>query len=150
MRNFIPRTSPPTIGEHPYIKSDNSDQCTYFCYYRATEVGFTKPCHHYSGKPGFGNAKDWPELINLDWENHYTKNDPNYRPVPGDIIVFDGNYGHVAFIEIDLGNDYYQISQFNKDSDGGYSSDRWHLGDIIVGRKYPTGKVKSYMHYKNN
>ena len=153
MGKFEPRTKAPDYDNPNYPHGGASEgQCTYGVYYRCKELGWAAPCHYYSGVPGYGNAKDWPANIEPQWENHYVSKEPNYIPVPGDIIVFNGNYGHVAFIEYveNADNNNYRISQWNMNSDAQYTSDIWHLGDRIYGKKIPTGPVLAYMHYKLN
>ena len=151
MANFEPRTTAPDYNNPNYPHGSASEgQCTYGVYYRCKEIGWPFPCHYYSGVPGYGDAKDWPENANPQWEVHYISKEPNYIPIPGDICVFNGTHGHVIFIEERLGGTKYRISQWNKDSDGRYSSDIWNLGEKIIGRVYPTGPVKAYMHYKLN
>ena len=149
MPSFDIRTTAPTKDNKKYPNGPKG-QCTYGSYYRIKEIGWPAPCHYYNGNPGYGNAKDWPENIEPDWEAHYVSDEPNYIPAAGDICVFNGKYGHVIFLEEALNDNNYLISQWNKDSNELYSSDIWQKGTIIIGKEINTGPVKCYMHYKNN
>lgn len=151
MPNYKIRTTAPEY-DNPYYPHGmaSEGQCTYGCYYRTKEIGWPYPCMYDKKTPGYRNAKQWPEHVSADWEAHYISKEPNYRPVPGDICVFDGNYGHVIFLEDLVENDIYLISHWNIDGDQKYKSEKWHLGDRIRGKDLPTGFVKAYLHYKMN
>lgn len=58
------------------------------CYWdRATKSG------------SYTNAKEWLKEYREPW---MPVTDPSYKPVQGDILVYDGEYGHVIFMETDI------------------------------------------------
>lgn len=58
------------------------------CYWdRATKSG------------SYTNAKEWLKEYREPW---MPITDPSYKPVQGDILVYNGEYGHVIFMETDL------------------------------------------------
>ena len=94
------RTTPVKYGTKPYEWNIPSVyQCTWYSYYRALEEGMTPPC--YWDRPtktgSYTNAKEWLKNYREPWE----VKDINYTPVKGDIAVFDGECGHVQFMETD-------------------------------------------------
>lgn len=66
----------------------------------------------------------------------------DYTPVPGDIVVFDGNYGHIIVVE-DVNDDVAFISEYNRLVKEGFSNDYWTIGDRLSG----CGPLKAYLHY---
>lgn len=99
---FKPRTTPLIEGEQPWNWSADCDskwQCTWWVYYRCLSVGFSPPCwYDGSGSNGIGsytNAKEWKKNYRSPWQ----PKDPDYTPVAGDVVVYDGEYGHVQFME---------------------------------------------------
>ena len=126
-------------------------QCTKYCYDRAIEVHGSPPCwYEGKGDDGYGsytNAKYWTEHYRTPYEAKTNA----YYPVAGDIIVFDGHYGHVAFVEEVHNDGTALISQSNMDGNEEYSTiPNYKIGypiDKSYGFKYTTGKVKGYLHY---
>ena len=150
---WIPIYTAPKNGESPYNWSSSlKDQCTWFAYYRVQKPGWSAPCYNNRAKKteGWANAKNWPENFREPWQPIYIADNPNYKPVPGDIIVFTGNYGHVAVIEstITLGQEYW-ISDFNRIQPNTYDCCKWNVGDILRGY-INTGKPVAYLHYGPN
>lgn len=71
-----------------------------------------------------------------------------YTPIPGDIVVFDGNYGHVAVVEIANEDGTYLLSNYNHVVDGKFTLDFWTYDNWVKGTNEPgTGKVLGYLHY---
>ena len=98
---WAPRTQAVREGEQPFVWSIPSVwQCTWFCYFEAAFHGMSFPCYwDRETKTGsYANAKDWIENYRDPW---IPITDPNYKPVAGDILVYDGDYGHVIFCETD-------------------------------------------------
>ena len=150
---WIPIYVAPTEGEGPYNWSSSlRKQCTWFAYYRVQKPGWSAPCYNNRAKKteGWANAKNWPENFREPWQPIYIADNPNYKPVPGDIIVFTGNYGHVAVIEstITLGQRYW-ISDYNRIQPDTYDCCEWNVGDILRGY-INTGKPVAYLHYGPN
>lgn len=107
------RTTPVQVGETPYEWNIPSVyQCTWYSYYRALQVGFSAPCYwDRATKTGsYANAKEWLKNFREPWEVKGL----DYQAVAGDIVVYDGQYGHVQFMETDTM--YSQYSSGNKDS----------------------------------
>ena len=97
---FKIRTEPVAVGTEPYRWNIESQyQCTWYGYYRAIECGFTPPTYwDRATKTGsYPNAKDWLENYRDPWQ----VKDKNWKPVAGDILVYDGEYGHIIFCESD-------------------------------------------------
>ena len=110
---FEVRTTPVEYGTQPYkwdIKSQY--ECTWYSYYRALEVGMSAPCwwDRATQTGSYTDAKDWLENFREPWE----VKDTNYTPVAGDIVVWDGEYGHVQFMETD--SMYSEYRSGNPDS----------------------------------
>ena len=97
-----PRTMPVQQGESPFAWGvDSVYQCTWFCYYEALWHGMSAPCYFdRATKTGsYTNAKLWLNEYREPW---IPITDPSYKPVQGDILVYDGEYGHVIFMETDV------------------------------------------------
>lgn len=107
---FKPRTEPVAQGTVPYNWSAASIyQCTWYCYYRALECGFSAPCwwDRETQTGSYTNARDWLENFRDPWEVKSI----DYVPVAGDIIVYSyGNpdFGHVIFCETDVMTSEYR------------------------------------------
>ena len=107
------RTTPVEVGTNPYEWNIPSVyQCTWYSYYRALEVGFSPPCYwDRATKTGsYANAKEWLKNYREPWEVKGL----DYQAVAGDIVVYDGTYGHVQFMDTDTM--YSQYASGNKDS----------------------------------
>lgn len=97
---WVPRTRPVEVGEAPYEWNIPSVyQCTWYSYYRALEVGMSPPCYwdRDTRTGSYTNAKEWLKNFREPWEVKGL----DYTPVAGDIVVYDGTYGHVQFMETD-------------------------------------------------
>lgn len=96
---FAPRTKPVEQGEEPFAWGVPSEyQCTWFCY--GESIRFASPCCYWDRETKTGsytNAKLWLENYRDPW----VVKGVDYTPVQGDIAVFDGEYGHVQFLETD-------------------------------------------------
>lgn len=135
---FKIRTSPVEVGTIPYAWDVPSIyQCTWYCYYRALEVGMTAPTwwDRETKQGSYPNAKDWLENFREPWE----VKDPSYKPVAGDILVYtDSSYGHVIFCESDTMTSEYRsgnIDSFRNAKIGDYK------GDLIGVLHYPFESV---------
>lgn len=111
---WTPITAPPIKGQTtPYAWGAYTEgQCTWYAYWRVQKNGFGPPCYYNRAKkePAYTDAKEWLDEFREPWEPIWIKRNPSYMPCPGDIIVFDGNHGHVAVIEKDRGkSDNYVI-----------------------------------------
>lgn len=112
---WTPRTTAPTNGTQPYDwNSGTIYECTWYAYWRVQEGGgYTPPCwYDGSGSTGYGtytNAKYWLDHYRSPWQ----VKDTTYTPVPGDIIVFTGTYGHVVVVESVNSNGTYVITDYN-------------------------------------
>lgn len=108
---FTPRTSPVKEGTKPYVWGiDSQYECTWFCYFRCQEAMAVSPPCWYDGHGSIGygsytDAKDWIECYRDPW---IPITDPNYKPVAGDILVYDGEHGHVIFMETDTMTSEYR------------------------------------------
>ena len=130
---WTPRTQAVKQGEQPFAWGVESVyQCTWFCYYEALWHGMSAPCYwDRATKSGsYTNAKEWLKEYREPW---MPITDPSYKPVQGDILVYDGEYGHVIFMETDLLTAEYR----NGDSNSFRNA---KLGDY-------NGKLLGVLHY---
>lgn len=137
---FKVRKCAPVYPEPPYNwDAESKFQCTWYTYYRALEVGFTPPCYwdRATHTGSYTNAKEWLNNFREPWE----VKGPEYKPVPGDIAVFDGTYGHVVFIEKADG----LISEYNRITKEGFDNDIWEFGSSLSG----CGPLLGYLHFPN-
>lgn len=136
------RTQPLYKGEQPWVWGvDSEDQCTWYVYYRAYQVTGYFPCYNNRSKKveGYYHAKTWMENFKEPWVPHYFSNEPDIELKQGDILVFDGNYGHVAFFG-DIENiDQAFVEQYNLSAPLEFSNDIWTRGGILKGYPYNTG-----------
>ncbi len=101
------RTTPVSEGTKPYAWGVESVyQCTWYSYYRALEVGMSAPCwwDRATQTGSYTNAKDWLENYREPWEVKGV----DYTPKAGDILVYDGEFGHVIFMETDVMTSEYR------------------------------------------
>lgn len=129
---FAPLTRPLQQGEAPWRWDVESVyQCTWFVFYRCLSVNFSEPCwFDRKTKTGsYTNAKEWLENYRDPWEVKGL----DYVPVAGDIVVYDGQYGHVQFMETDVM--YSEYANGNPDS---FRNGK--LADY-------NGKILGYLHY---
>ena len=141
---FKVRTSAPEKG-NPYYSwgVESEGQCTWGVYGRVKECGFT-PCVWYDRATQSGsytNAKLWLENYRDPWE----VKGANYKPVAGDVAVFDGQYGHVVFIER-MDGDVALISDWNRVAPLTYSSDTWDVTKPLS----RCGNLMGYLHFPFN
>lgn len=97
---FTPRTTPLTYGEEPWKWDVESVyQCTWYCFWRFYSVFKAYPTYwdRETQTGSYTNAKDWLK----NYRDPVEVKGIDYTPVAGDIAVFDGNYGHVQFMETD-------------------------------------------------
>ena len=99
---FKIRTEPVKYGEAPYKWGiDSVYQCTWFVYFRIAELGlgWEYPCwwDRATQTGSYTNAKDWLKNYRDPWQVKGI----DYTPVAGDILVYDGEYGHIIFCESD-------------------------------------------------
>lgn len=97
---FKVRTQPVEYGTNPYQWDIPSVyQCVWFGYYRAIECGMTPPCwwDRETKTGSYTNAKEWLKNYRDPWQVKGV----DYTPKAGDIAVFDGEYGHIQFLETD-------------------------------------------------
>ena len=132
------RTTPVTPGTKPYNwSSDNVYQCTWYAYYRCGEKGLPYPCwwDRATQTGSFTNAKDWLANYRDPWE----VKDVDYIPVENDIVVFNGQYGHVAFVE-KVENGIAILSQYMSGDINSFSNYAWSIGTPY------TGQLLGYLH----
>ncbi len=97
---FTPRTTPLTYGEEPWKWDVESVyQCTWYCFWRFYSVFKAYPTYwdRETQTGSYTNAKDWLK----NFRDPVEVKGIDYTPVAGDIAVFDGQYGHVQFLETD-------------------------------------------------
>lgn len=138
---FAVRTTAP-LRDNPYYKwgVESEGQCTWGVFYRCAECSFSPPCYwDRATKTGsYTNAKLWIE----NWREPWEVKGSDYKPVAGDIAVFDGEYGHVAFIERVDGKQCL-ISDWNRVAPLTYASDTWEYGTRLKG----CGELIGYLHF---
>lgn len=138
---FPVRTTAPVEGQQPYAWGVPSEkQCTWGAYYRCIEASLTPCCwwDRATQSGSYTNAKLWLENYRDPWEVKGT----DYEPVAGDVAVFDGEYGHVIFIERVNGKTCL-ISDWNRVAPLTYASDNWEWGTRLKG----CGDLLGYLHF---
>lgn len=145
------RTTAPTNGTPPYDwNSASIYECTWYAYWRVQEGGgYTPPCWYSgSGSTGYGaytNAKEWLDHYRDPWQVKGT----NYTPVPGDIVVFTGTYGHVVVIEAVNRDGSYVVTDYNLIA-GTHTFGRktdYKYPNRIQGANISTGNCIGCLHY---
>lgn len=126
---FTPRTTAVKEGTAPYFWNVPSVyQCTWYAFGRALEVGYSEPCWFSgSGSDGYGsytNAKEWLKHVRSPWE----VKGADYTPVAGDIAVYDGQYGHVIFMETSTMYSEYRSGDKNSFANGNFKKSSNLLG----------------------
>ena len=136
---FTPRTTPVENGTQPYNwTTPTIYECTWYCYYRALEVGFSAPCWwDRATKTGsYTNAKDWIANFREPWEVKPS----DYTPVAGDILVYNyADLGHVIFCETEVMTSEYRSGRedsFRNAKIGDFN------GELIGVLHYPYEPVK--------
>lgn len=145
------RTVPLAQGEQPWSWGTPSEkQCTWYVYYRAYQVTGYFPCYNDRSRKieGYNNAKLWPQNFKEPWYPHYFADEPDIELKPGDILVFDGNYGHVAFIGKIQDYDHAIVEQYNLKAPLEFSNDVWERGGILKGYPYNTGLPKGILRFE--
>lgn len=140
--SFVIRTVALVTGESPWLwETRYAKQCTWYVYYRALQVFGFFPCYNDRKKKvdGYTHGKLWMENFKEPWYPHYFDKEPDIEFLPGDIIVFDGNCGHVVFVEKVEDHDHVFISQYNLKSPLEFSNDIWARGGILKGYPHNTG-----------
>lgn len=142
------RTKAPTGLPYEFNLA-TTGQCTWYCYFRGIEeYGSAPTWYNGKGKDGNGKYRDatkWLEHYRTPW----VPKPATYKPVHGDIVVFGGGLGHVAFIEEVHSDDTCLLSNYNKMIHGQYTKEfyltyDWKIGTALQG----TGPVKGYLHYE--
>ena len=138
---FTPRTTPLVVGEQPWNWSPDCDskfQCTWWVFYRCLSVSFSAPCYY--DRPtklgSYTNAKEWIKNFREPWE----VKSPDYKPVAGDIVVYDGEYGHVQFMETDT--IYSEYAKGNPNSFKNGKLDEYYNKSILGYLHYPLNVVE--------
>lgn len=150
---FDVRTTPVGATEKPWTHSVESEgQCTWYVFYRAYQVFNYFPCYRVrETKSGaYNNAKTWLENYREPFYPHYFKDEPNIEILPGDIVVFDGNYGHVVFVEKVIDENNAFISQYNLAGPLEFSNDTWTRGTILKGNPHNTGQPLGILRFRHN
>lgn len=117
---YLERLSSDGIDTSPYYVPNgkfntappNSDiqmpNCTMYCYCRGFEASdATKPFYLARNGYGFGNAKEWYSQSPLPKGSSLKD---------GSIAVFDGQYGHVCFVERVIDSNHALITESQYDS----------------------------------
>ena len=120
------RTTPVEVGTVPYNwNTDTVYQCVWYAYYRSLENSLPAPCWFDGyGKNGYGaytNAKEWLKNYRSPWIPFSVDEYPNYTPRANDIVVYDGEYGHVQFMETDTMYSEYSNGNPNSFKTGAFT-----------------------------
>ena len=132
------RTTPVAVGTEPYNWSTQYlYQCTWYVYYRCGELGLPYPCYNNRAtrSGSYNDAKTWLANYREPW----VVKGLDYTPVAHDIVVFDGQYGHVAFIEKVNGKTAL-LSQYMSGDINSFSNKEWEIGTSY------TGTLLGYLH----
>lgn len=125
---FTPRTKPLEYGESPWRWDVASVyQCTWFVYYEVIKQLGSVPCVWWDRKTQTGsypNAKDWLENYRDPW----VVKGVDYTPVAGDVAVFDGQYGHVQFMETDT-----MYSEYSNGDPNSFRNGKFVKKDNLLG-----------------
>lgn len=123
------RTMPVEVGTKPYDwNTQYVYQCTWFVYFRCAEESLPFPCwYEGQGDKGFGaytDAKYWLMNYRSPWE----VKGPDYTPKAHDVIVYDGEFGHVQFMETDTMFSEYRSGDINSFRTGRFEKKNGLLG----------------------
>lgn len=135
---WTPRTTPLEYGEQPWRWDVPSVyQCTWFVYYESIrQLGATPPTFwDRATKTGsYPNAKEWLKNFREPWE----VKGKDYTPVAGDIVVYDGEYGHVQFMETDT-----MYSEYSSGDPHSFRNGKFARKDNLLGfLHYPYNAVE--------
>lgn len=112
----------------------NLPNCTMYCYCRGYEaMEATKAFAWVRSSGGFGNAKEWFATTTLP---------KGYELRDHSIAVFDGNFGHVAFIERRIDSTHALITESNYDSNKSLRNWKYwqkRVVELIVGKATLSG-----------
>ena len=139
------RTTPVEEGNPYYIWNTSTVyQCTWFVYGRCAEESYSPPVwwDRATQTGSYPNANLWLENYRDPWE----VKGPDYTPVPGDVIVYDGEYGHVQFCETESMYSEYRSGDPNSFSNGKIGS---YKGVLLGYLHYPYEGVKPVARDKN-
>jgi len=142
---FKPRTEPVPYGLEPYKWDIQSVyQCVWYVFYRVLECGFS-PIEYWDRATQTGsytNAKEWLKEYRDPW---IPITDLSYVPVPGDVAVFDGEYGHVQFFETEV-----MVSEYsNGDPDSFRVKKFERKGNLLGFLHYPYSPVETVERNEN-
>lgn len=129
------RTIPVTEGTQPYNwHTDSKYQCTWYSFYRALEEGLSAPCYwdRQTMTGSYTNAKEWLKNFREPWEVKGI----DYDPVHGDIAVFDGEYGHVQFLESEV-----MFSEYSNGDPNSFRNGKFEKKSSLLGFLHYSGKV---------
>lgn len=110
----------------------NLPNCTMYCFLRAHEALSLVERDRFLIRPagGFGTAKQWFNQTSLP---------KGYELREGAIAVFDGNSGHVAFVEKKINNNHGTISE--SDYTSNKSVRDWHYWNLRENVELTVGKA---------
>lgn len=140
---FTPRTEPVKKGEEPFAWGVPSEyQCTWFCY--GESIRFASPCCWWDRETltgSYTNAKDWLENYRDPWVVKGT----DYTPRQGDIAVFDGEYGHVQFMETDV-----MFAEYSNGDPNSFRTGKFEKkGNLLGFLHYPYERVETVERNEN-
>lgn len=124
-------------------------QCTLYAYERAKEMTGSYPCW-YDGKgtDGYGKYRDAKY-----WKDHprypfvYIANPTKFKI--GDVLVFNGNYGHVAIVE-DVKDYMLLVGDCHRVKPHTYAEEWWNYKNgSMSGDPLPTGKLMGVLRNEN-
>lgn len=125
---FKVRTEAVKEGTKPYAWSVESVyQCTWYSFFRCQEAMSCTPPTYWDRATQTGsypNAKLWLENYRDPWQVKGV----DYTPVAGDIAVFDGEYGHVQFMETDV-----MYSEYSNGDPNSFRNGRFEKKDNLLG-----------------
>ena len=134
------RREPVAEGTKPYVwGAESTYQCTWYAYYRCGEKSLSYPCwfdgHGSTGYGSYTNAKEWLSC----WRDPWEVKDRSYVPVENDIAVFDGEFGHVMFIE-EVDGALAICSEYRNGDPNSFRLFNWKIGTDY------TGTLLGYLH----
>lgn len=136
---FKIRTEPVKEGTQPYAWNVQSVyQCVWYVFYRVLECGFS-PIEWWDRATQTGsytNAKEWLKEYRDPW---IPITDLNYKPVAGDVAVFNGEYGHVQFFETEV-----MVSEYSNGDPDSFRVKKFERKDNLLGfLHYPYSPVET-------
>ncbi len=142
---FKIRTEPVKEGTQPYAWNVQSVyQCVWYVFYRVLECGFS-PIEYWDRATQTGsytNAKEWLKEHRDPW---IPITDLNYKPVAGDVAVFDGEYGHVQFFETEV-----MVSEYSNGDPDSFRVKKFEGKDNLLGfLHYPYSPVETVERNEN-